>query len=212
LSRRRPYQLTGEKYEYLCGVCGEIADEISKAGVRDVSLLWVDYFIWSELQIEPVVTVAKPAVGKEDLSKLDKGKAKFVHNDIRDKIANIGQLLGFQNETEKKVSDGAVVDAVWEATIGNMGRVIYVFEVQTSGSIDSLLMNLLKALNNPAVQGVFAVSDADQLETITREARCIRGLSSKLKCWNYEEVLKVHEKLVEVYASINTLGLVPQGF
>jgi hypothetical protein len=46
---------------------------------------------------------------------------------------------------ESKVADGAVVDDVWEVTIGNMRRVIYVFEVQTAGSIDSLVLNLIKS-------------------------------------------------------------------
>ena len=93
-----------------------------------------------------------------------------------------------------------------------MGRVIYVFEVQTRGSIDSLILNLLKSLNNPAVQGVVAVSDNKQLETIQRHARDVKELNDKLKYWNYEEVLKIHEYLEYVNVSINNLGLVPQGF
>ena len=54
--------------------------------------------------------------------------------------------------------------------VGNMGRILYVFEVQTKGSIDSLLINLFKALNNPAVQGVVAVSDREQLEKIKKHS------------------------------------------
>ena len=91
---------------------------------------------------------------------VDATTSVFIHNEVRDKIAHIGTWLGFQADTEKKVAGGAVVDAIWEATIGNMGRVIYVFEVQTTGSLDSLILNLLRVLNNPAVQGVVAVSDA----------------------------------------------------
>ncbi|MCX6265740.1 MAG: hypothetical protein NTW16_00050 [Bacteroidetes bacterium] len=99
-----------------------------------------------------------------------------------------------------------------EATIGNMGRVIYIFEVQTKGSIDSLIVNLLKALNNPAVQGVVAVSDHDQLEKIKKHAGPVKDLKDKLKCWDYEEILKVHEYLEFVNGTINNLGLVPIGF
>ncbi len=209
------YQLTGTRYERLCQVGRNIADEISKTGIDGVNLLWVDYFMWSELQVlDTLADIGKPAAdGKgQPPIEVQKDKKDFVHNEIRDKIADIGLWLGLQAETEKKVADGAKVDTVWEATIGNMGRVIYVFEVQTSGSIDSLLMNLLKALNNPAVQGVVAVSDADQLERIKKEASSIHTLSGKLKCWNYEEVMKVHDALSSVNAAINTLGLVPQGF
>jgi hypothetical protein len=93
-----------------------------------------------------------------------------------------------------------------------MGRVMYVFEVQTRGSINSLILNLLKSLNNPAVQGVVAVSDGKQLDKIKSHAQAVKDLSDKLKCWDYENVLKVHEDLAFVNESINKLGLVPEGF
>ena len=139
-------------------------------------------------------------------------ESKFIHDDTRDKISDIGLWLGFTPRTEQKVADGSQVDTVWEATIGNMGRVIYVFEVQTKGSIDSLILNLLKSLNNPAVQGVVAVSDNKQLELIKKHASAVKDLRDKLKYWNYESVLKTHERLALVNAEINELGLVPEGF
>lgn len=52
--------------------------------------------------------------------------------------------LGLQSDTEKKVAEGEMLDTIWEATIGNVGRVIYVFEVPTKGDVDGLLMNLLR--------------------------------------------------------------------
>jgi len=91
-----------------------------------------------------------------------------------------------------------------------VGRVIYVFEVQTKGSIDSLLLNLLKSLNNPAVQGIVAVTDAAQIETIRKHASGVSGLARKLKFWDYKEVLQMHEALESVNESINSLGLVRQ--
>lgn len=39
----------------------------------------------------------------------------------------------------------------------------YVFEVQSKGSIDSLILNLKKAQSNAAVQAVVAVADEEQL-------------------------------------------------
>lgn len=120
--------------------------------------------------------------------------------------------LGFTADTEVKVAEGAVVDTVWEASIGNLGRVIYVFEVQTKGSIDSLIMNLLRSLNNPAVQGVVAVSDTKQIDRIKREAAGFHQLREKLKYWDYTDVLEVHDalELEGVNESINSLGLLPQ--
>lgn len=213
---RYDYQVTGERYADLSRIVSELAEEIRKSGIEDASLLAADYFIWDELQVEDNLSqIHKPGKHK---GKPTNGKLKepvtsdFVHNDVRDKLAEIGEWLGFKSRIEVKVADGSKVDAIWESTIGNMGRVIYVFEVQTKGSIDSLIINLLKALNNPAVQGVVAVSDAEQIKTIMKHAAPVKALSDKLRCWDYLEVVQVHEKLQTVNEAINRLQLVPQGF
>lgn len=65
---------------------------------------------------------------------------------------------------------------------------------------------------HPAVQGVVAVSDKEQLEKIRKHAEGVSGLSDKLKFWDYQEVLSVHENLEYVNESINKLDLVPSGF
>lgn len=214
---RYNYQMTGKKYAELSGVAQKIADEMRSAGVEDVNLLTVDYFIWDELQVEENLSKIyeagkKPKAAPIVDEKLDAKTAVFIHNEIRDKLADIGTWLGFNTDTEKKVAEGSKVDTIWESTIGNMGRIIYVFEVQTKGSIDSLIINLLKALNNPAVQGVVAVSDSAQLEKIRKHAEQVPNLGAKLKYWDYKKVLEVHDSLEMVNESINSLGLVPQGF
>jgi len=208
---RYDYQLTGKIYKKLCAVAKLIADELKKQGFDDTSLLAVDYFIWHELQVEDNLSkIPKKKVNTTKKESTD--ETRFIHNDIRDKIRNIGEWLGFKASIEQKVSQGSVVDTIWEATIGNMGRIIYVFEVQTKGSIDSLLLNLLKSLNNPAVQGVVAVSDRSQIEKIKAQVNDVKDLKDKLKYWDVEEISRIHEHLELVNASINELGLVPQGF
>lgn len=168
-------------------------------------LLALDYFIWQEMQdVNPdtlVETTVLPKTAKESM---------FVHNDVRDRIRDIGELLGFKAGVEKKIAEGAVVDAIWEVSVSNMGRITYVFEVQTKGSIDSLILNLLKSKNNPSVQGIVAVSDAAQLEKIKKEAAAVKGIQD-LKLWDYNDVLKVYENLSNAFESINSLGLVPNG-
>ena len=179
-------------------------------------MLTVDYFLWDELQVEDNLSqIHQPSVASSNppsVEKVDEKTSEFIHNEVRDKIADIGRWLGLQADTETKVADGAVVDTIWQATIGNMGRVIYVFEVQTKGSLDSLVLNLLRSLNNPAVQGVVAVSDTAQLEKIKTETASVAVLKDKIKYWNYAQVLEVHEALESVNDAINSLGLVPQGF
>lgn len=212
---RYNYQLTGKKYRELCDAAKNIAQEMEKEGIANANLLTVDYFIWDELQVEENLSQIHKkddgAEAEEEVVKTENG-AEFLHNEVRDKLANIGDWLGFESRTEVKVADGSKVDTVWESTIGNMGRVIYVFEVQTKGSIDSLILNLLKSLNNPAVQGVVAVSDSVQIERIRKHAAGVAQLRDKLKYWDYKDVLQVHEALEAVNESINKLELVPQGF
>lgn len=123
----------------------------------------------------------------------------------------IGELLGFESRSEVKIATGAVVDAVWEAKIGNMGKAIYVFEVQSKGSIDSLILNLKKAQSNAAVQAVVAVADEEQLAKIIRESEGVIDAKS-LRTWDSDDVLVVYDSLARAHESINKLALVPESF
>lgn len=214
------YQLTGKKYAYLCSVCKIISEAMHQAAFQDHSLLAANYFIWEELQIEVtrplqdnISVVAEPEAEYVNSDNKEAGViAEFKHNDIRDKVAEIGTWLGFNASIEKKVGHGAVIDALWEASIGNLGRVMYAFEIQTGGSIDSLILNLMKASNNAAVQGLVAISDIKQINKIKKEVEHLPVLKDKLKYWDYAEVLQVHKQLEFSFGAINKLGLIPQGF
>ena len=213
---KRNYQVTGKRYVDVSAVALVIAKAMQDAGLVDVDLLHVDYFIWDQLQVEDNLSqihkTPRATEQSEDVEDIEAEAAEFIHDEVKDKIADIGKWLGFDSDIEVKVADGSKVDTIWEATIGNMGRVVYVFEIQTKGSIDSLILNLLKSLNNPAVQGVVAVSDGKQLNRIKAHAADVAGFGEKLKYWDYEEVLKVHAALESVNETINSLGLVPHGF
>lgn len=204
-------RLNGHKYSRLCEIGRLILNEIKCSDnmiVKD--MLTLNSFIWQELQKETKESAETVKGHNNEPLPTSTKEATFVHNDIRDKVAEIGRCLGFRAEIEKRVADGAIVDAVWEVTIGNMGRVIYVFEVQTSGSIDSLILNLMKSKNNKAVQGIVAVTDQRQIEKIKREVSAL-PIKDDVRFWDYEEVLRIHESLQFVNESINNLGLVPKG-
>lgn len=207
--------LDGKTYAYLCEEGRNLIKESQNIGYNEVDdLLSLNFFMWQELQ-EPIEKNNKKADPKESTQQIETKETKkiktFVHNDVRDRIRDIGDMLGFTASVEKKVADGAVVDAVWEARIGNMGRVIYVFEVQTSGSIDSLILNLMKSKSNAAVQGIVAVSDAAQLEKIKREVASLKDIKDSIKYWDYNDVLNTYDSLTSAFESINNLGLVPEG-
>ncbi|PKM37482.1 MAG: hypothetical protein CVV06_05585 [Gammaproteobacteria bacterium HGW-Gammaproteobacteria-10] len=209
---RYNYQLTGKRYVELSEITKTIVQELKANGFLDADFLVADYFIWEELQVENNLSaIHKSSQNEEEVNseKIDSEAAEFIHDEIRDKLKDIGQWLGLESRTEVKVADGSRVDTLWEQTIGNMGRVVYVFEVQTKGSIDSLILNLLKAVNNPAVQTVVAVSDSFQIEKIKKHASGVQALNDRLKYWDYQRVLEVHQALESVNEEINSLGLVP---
>lgn len=207
------YQYTGKKYLEVCAIAKEIATKMEDSGIRDVDLLVVDYLLWDE--ILPLVEkneqedVSSKTV-QQDTSSATKN-AKSMHDEIKEKLVEIGGLLGFDSRSEVKIADGAVVDAVWEAKIGNMGKAIYVFEVQSKGSIDSLILNLKKSQSNAAVQAVVAVADEEQLNKIIKESRGVIA-EKDLRTWDSEDVLTVYDSLVRAHESINKLALVPDSF
>lgn len=205
------YQYTGKKYSEVCAIAKEIATKLKKAGANDYDLLAVDYFMWDEiLPIAEKKSSNDPAT-PEVKKTVTINESKSLHDEIKEKLVAIGELLGFDSRSEVKITTGAVVDAVWEAKIGNMGKAIYVFEVQSKGSIDSLILNLKKAQSNAAVQAVVAVADEEQLAKIIRESTGVIDEKS-LRTWDSEDVLAVYDSLVRAHESINKLALVPESF
>ena len=196
----KKYQLTEEELDSFNAVALEIADLLREKGCRDVDLIIVDFFlyeVWRGASTKPPEET-KPIVS---------------HNEIRDEIEQIGSWLGFQTCTEKWIAPGAQVDVVWTAAIGNLGVVNYVFEVQVKGSIDGLIINLMKAVGNPTVQKVIAVSDSAQLEEIRKNVQTLpESFRDKLSCWDFQDVTAVHEALQQVQDSISKLDLVVDSF
>lgn len=203
------YQYTGENYKRLCDAAKEIRNKLQKENFSKVDLLVVDYLFWD---IVYPISKKESSTNKVEEVQIEKDEKQFIHNDIINQIVEIGQWLGFESKSEVKIADGAIVDAIWQAQIGNMGKVIYAFEVQTHGSIDSLILNLQKATNNFAVQAIVAVSDEKQIEKIKRESKGIHSIETKLKTWDYTEVMEMHDCLERSNEIINSLGLVPDSF
>lgn len=185
---------------------------MADVAIEDTDLLAVDYFLWDEV----LPLVEKKEIDKTQLdmfpsNPVTKQESVSLHEEIKEKLVVIGKLLGFESRAEVCIAVGAVVDAVWEAKIGNMGKVIYVFEVQSKGSIDSLILNLKKAQANAAVQAIVAVSDEEQLVKISKESKGVIA-EKDLRTWDIEDVLVVHDALVRAHESINKLSLVPESF
>ena len=216
------YQYTGKKYAQVCAIAKEIGERLKMAGEEECDLLTVDYLLWDEIlplaekktPETPSAPEVKPPVTAND--------SKSLHDEIKEKLVAIGEFLGFESRSEVRIATGAVVDAVWEAKIGNMllGGLVYPLTCQPQDmlqameenrSIDSLILNLRKAQSNAAVQAVVAVADEEQLARIVRESLGVIDEKS-LRTWDSEDVLAVYDSLVRAHESINKLALVPESF
>ena len=104
----------------------------------------VDYFLWDEVLL---LAEKKSAETSASESKMPTtvSNSKSSHDEIKEKLVAIGELLRFDSRAEVKITAGVVADAIWEEKIGNMGKVIYVFEVQSKGFIDSLILKPQKS-------------------------------------------------------------------
>ena len=194
------YQLTGKKYIEMVSYAKEIQKFIKEKYNLDYNLLFVDYFFWDVLK--------KYEKEEKDtiVQNTDKETSKSLHTELKEKVKDIGIWLGFDAKNEVKVGNGAIVDAVWDFSINNIGKVTYVFEVQTGGSIDSLVMNLLKAAKYKNVQGIIAVSDEKQLEKIKKESdEIFKDSTLKIQLWDQNDVLDVYDKLQSVNESVNKI-------
>lgn len=188
------YRLSAAEYVTLNALLEAIGKELDAAGVPEVDLLMVDFFLYEVSAGEKLSLPAKA----------------FDHDEVRDLIQSIGTMLGFDAQTEIRIAHGAKVDVVWRARIGNLGTVVYVFEVHKAGTIDSLVLNLQKAKSSPTVQKVIAVSDEEQLQTIEKETEGLPDeFRRSLAFWPVAEVQAVGENLRTASESLNRLGLVP---
>ena len=193
------YQITGKKYVELTRYSKEIQELILEKYNRQENLLFVDYFFWDCLR-------EVPEDKDENSVKADTVvNNKSYHNEIVDYIKNIGTLLGYNTNLKGNIKDsGKIADAVWEFNVGNLGKIKYVFEVQDSGSIDSLIVSLMNASQDISVQAVVAVSDEDQINKIKKHCNNIKdNFNGKLKFWNINEIEKAYSELSSSMEIIN---------
>lgn len=193
------YQMNGAKYLEMTEISKKICNIFVEKGYKDSDLLFVDYFFWDQLREMPII----------DNNVADKRETvvgnKSYHNEIIDYIKSIGALLGYNSDLKGNIKNsGKIADAIWEFNVGNIGKIKYVFEVQDSGSIDSLIVSLMNASQDISVQAVVAVSDKEQIEKIKKHCGNFSGsFNGKLKFWDITEVEKAYNDLSNSMEIIN---------
>lgn len=200
------YQYTGKIYLKVCDFVKTIQKELKKSGIECENLLAADYFLWEVAKMAPKQKEPKTSKGAMTAPVKVVGNKSF-HKEIQTLIDEIGQRLGYETSMEVRIAKGAQIDNIWKISLGNMGHITYVFEVQDSGSIDSLILNLKRAFDiDRTVQAVVAVSDAAQLVEIKNNAETVKDLP--IRTWDVNDVQKAHDSLMEAYSIINKIGLV----
>ena len=137
---------------------------------------------------------------KEPIEIIENDEEKDVteHEDIITKLLEIGPALGFESHYDEEhitVAKGSKVDLVWETKIANVGLIQYVFEVQSKGSIKSLINNLIQAMNSQQVKKIIAVSDKKQLGQIKDHISQMKAITE-------------HSKSMFVYVDFDTVNKV----
>lgn len=204
----RKTQISGAEYAAYNALISLIRADLADHGFEDQDHLGVTYFlaiVWETAreQESPPPRVPTPRALTDD----------FDHNEIVDQLVNIGQWLGFAAEKEKMVAKGAKVDAIWQARIANLGVVTYVFEVQRRGSIDSLILNLQRAQNNPTVQRLIVVAGAESIERIRQEIATLpESFRKSIGFMEVREAMRAAELIGELSGIIGKLELVRSEF
>jgi hypothetical protein len=185
--------VSGRDYEAVIRTLKEMVGLLKDENtLRNPDLLDVDYFLSYLVDLQDIED------GEDEVPD---------HGEIVEMVLNIGKGLGFDVLKEVPLASGTRLDALWSAQIGNIGELKYVFEVHVKGSIDSLILNLMKAAQDPAVQKVVAVSLEGELEKIKREALMIKNLADKILFWDIREVVRANELVDDLMDTMRRLGL-----
>lgn len=193
------YWIDGDDYEKICGECIGIISLLNELDIHASNLLDVDLFLYQ-------VSIMEELEEEEEEQPIT---YDFDHNEIKERIFEVGQYLGFEAEKEVRIARGAQVDSVWTVHLGNLGVVKYVFEVHKGGSLDSTILNLQRARRNPAVQKGIIVSNTDGLQHARSEVETLgEDFSSFIAYLEAADVLKMAKSLREVWQIINGLELI----
>ena len=198
------YDISGEQYEACNEILKLIEKEMKTGGFAQPDLVDVDYFLYFLVEqyqptVKPELILPRPA--EEDYD--------FEHPEISEKLAAIGTGLGFEVDTDVKVAKGAEVDVLWTARIGNLGEVKYAFEIQRRGSVDSLILNLQRAKNNPSVQKLVVVANGKNIKLVQQEVSSLsEEFRKSLAFIEAREIQRAAELLTDLNSILSRLELV----
>jgi hypothetical protein len=195
-------QISGDDYQRFNDVLRLIQKELIGKVEETLDLLGVDYFLYEiwrakREQGDEVEVIQTPTA--TDITDFD-------HDEVIEQLVAIGEWMGFQAKKEQLIAKGAKVDALWQAQIANLGKVTYIFEVQRRGSLDSLILNLQRAQNNPSVQRLIIVANARDLSRVRQEIETLpesfRRMVSYMEVWEAKRAAELVSELSEIISKL----------
>jgi hypothetical protein len=131
----------------------------------------------------------------------------YDHDDIANKLRDIGNWMGFEAKTKEQVAAGAFVDVVWKFKVGNLGEIKYAFEVQRKGSIDSAIRNLQRAQKSVETQKIVIVANSDIIEKVKAEVEG-EDIAKILKYMDVASVEKAWQLMNDFRNVMDEVGLI----
>lgn len=128
---------------------------------------------------------------------VEKKKPTNLHDEIKQKLKEIGDIEGFLSQTEYTIP-GYTFDVVWRSANVVGGVPKYVFEVQIGGDIKHALTNLKHAFDAWGFPKLFLIAEEND---IGKAAQLMSGafheIKERLKLVPVEKIVKLHELQVE---------------
>ena len=200
-------QISGEDYQRFNGVLRLIQNELVGKVEESLDLLGIDYFLYE------IWRANREHGDEEELNQvaISNGASDFDHDEVIEQLVAIGEWMGFHARKEQLIAKGAKVDALWQAQIANLGKVTYVFEVQRRGSLDSLILNLQRAQNNPSVQRLIIVANQKDLSRVRQEIEALpesfRRMVSYMEVWEAKRAAELVSELSEIISKLELVKI-----
>ncbi|ACB85556.1 hypothetical protein [Natranaerobius thermophilus] len=193
-------QISGKQYEDFCFLAKKVLDEIKSFDQEIQNFLDLNSLLFFLSNLDTSI------VEQNDEEEFIED---FNHDYAIQQVAQLGDGLGFEVETEFYVAPGCRIDALWRSRIANLGIISYAFEVHRRGSRDSAILNLQRVIKqDSSIQKVIVVSTKKEIEIFKNEIASLgeefRDAIGYLEVDELEKALEHLDSLKEV---LNYAGL-----
>lgn len=155
--------------------------------------------LWGTKFTETIGKIGKPKI---------KEKPKSLHEELKEKIKEIGEMEGFISEKEYPM-DGQRLDVVWRAPGVVKGVPKYVFEIEIAGGLYRALAKLKHAFDLWAFPKLFLIAqDKDRGKVMNLLSGTFHEIRDKVKIVKPEKVDKLYKVKKEDLETKLEFGLV----